>query len=123
MPRKMASSIVALLGVSFAVAAAAAELPGNWSAEVDGTAYNLIFDEEGGLSVIEDNEAVVVAEYEASGGELTINDLGGGKACQGDQSEATYSYTLDGGTLSLSAVDDGCSERAAYLDGTTFQAQ
>lgn len=123
MPRRLASPLIALLGISFAMTAAAAGLPGNWSAEVDGTAYNLIFDEEGGLSVIEDNEAVVVAEYEADDGELTINDLGGNKACQGDQSEGTYSYTLEGGTLSLSAVDDDCGKRAAYLDGTTFQGQ
>lgn len=120
MPRKLASMLIALVGVPFAVSAA--ELPGSWSAEVDGTAYELVFDEEGGLSVIEANEAVVVAQYEAGGGELTINDLGGKKACQGDQSEGTYRYTLEGGTLSLTLAEDDCSKRAAYLDGTTFQA-
>lgn len=119
MPRIFASMLIALMGVSIALAAD--ELPGSWSAEVDGTAYELVFDEQGGLSVIEENEAVVVAQYEAGGGELTINDLGGKKACQGDQSEGTYSYTLEGGSLSLTLAEDDCSKRAAYLDGTTFQ--
>lgn len=120
MQRNSVALLIVLLAVSFA--AGAAELPGSWSAEVDGTAYELVFDEEGGLSVIEENEAVVVAEYEAGGGELTINDLGGSKACQGDQSEGSYRYTLEGGTLSLTLADDDCTQRTAYLDGTTFQA-
>lgn len=120
MQRLSVTLLIALLAVSFA--AGAAELPGTWSAQVDGTAYDLIFDEEGGLSVIEANDAVVVAEYEAGGGELTINDLGGAKACEADEAEGTYSYTLEGGSLSLSLVDDDCSQRAAILDGTTFQA-
>lgn len=121
MPRKLVIALIALLGVSFG--AAAAELPGSWSAQVDGTAYNLIFDEEGGLSVIEDNEAVVVAEYDADGGELTVKDLGGAKACEADEAEGTYNYTLEGGALSLTLVDDSCGYRTSMLDGTTFQAK
>lgn len=121
MLHKPAIVFVALLGMSFT--AVAAELPGTWGAQVDGTAYDLVFDAEGGLSLIEENEAIVVAEYEAGGGELTITDLGGAKACQGDQAEGTYTYSLDGGTLSLTRADDNCSQRAAILDGTTFQAE
>ncbi len=120
MPRKLAIAFVALMGISSAVTAA--ELPGTWSGQVDGTDYDLVFDDQGGLSVIEDNDAVVVAQYEAGGGELTITDLGGAKACGDDQAEGTYSYTLENGALSLTRAEDNCSERAAYLDGTTFQA-
>lgn len=120
MQRNSVTLLIALLAVSFA--AGAAGLPGTWSAQVDGTSYDLVFDDQGGLSVIEDNEAVVVAQYEAGGGELTITDLGGAKACGDDQAEGTYSYTLENGALTLTRAEDNCSKRVAYLDGTTFRA-
>lgn len=113
---------IAIVFPLFSSAVPAAELPGTWSAEVDGTAYDLTFDDKGGLSIIEENNAIVVAQYEADDGELTITDLGGAKACQGDNAEGTYSYTLASGTLELSRVEDPCEKRAAILDGTTLKA-
>lgn len=116
------SVVVMMLLLAAPLTAGAAELPGTWSAQVNGTEYDITFDSNGGLSLVEANEAIAVAEYEADDGELTITDLGGAKACKDDQAEATYQYELSGGTLSLTSVDDPCQSRAAILDGTTFQS-
>ena len=67
-------------------------------------------------------EAIVVGRYEAGDSELTITDLGGKAACQGDRAEGTYRYELGGNKLNLTKVDDPCQKRSAILDGTTFQA-
>lgn len=117
--RKPAIGLIALLALP--MAAVAAELPGTWTAEVNGTAYDVTFDSEGGLSIVEEMEAIVVGRYEADDGEVRITDLGGKKACQGDKAEATYRYELSGQSLSLSKVEDPCQKRAAILDGSTFQ--
>lgn len=100
----------------------AQDIPGTWTTEVQGSEYGLTFDSQGGLSVVEDNQAISIAQYEAGDGQLTITDLGGAKACQGDKAEATYGYELQGGKLSLTAREEPCQKRAAYLDGATFQS-
>lgn len=104
------------------LAAFAAELPGTWTAKVNGTAYDLTFDSQGGFSIVKDMEAIVVGRYETDDGELTITDLGGKAACQGDKAEGAYRYELSGNSLTLTGMDDPCRSRAAILDGTTFQA-
>jgi len=112
------SLLMLLGGVS---QAGAAELPGTWTADVNGAAYDLTFDSSGGLSVVADNRAIAIARYEADDGELVITDLGGAEACQGDNAEATYAYELSESQLSLSKVEDPCEKRSDFLDGTTFR--
>lgn len=114
------SAIVFAVLLAAGLPAGAAELSGTYNAVVDGVEYGLIFDEEGNMSVVEDYDATVVAQYEADGTEITITDLGGAGACQGDEATGVYNYTGGTDSLSFTRVQDACEQRVRMLDGNTF---
>lgn len=118
---KSGSTLWAMLLVAAVSASAAEGLTGSWSAAVGEHSYDLTFDDANGLSVVRDNRAVVVAEYEIDGTEVTITDLGGSQACSGEQATGVYGFSVQDGAVTFERVSDNCEKRASVLDGNTFQ--
>ena len=71
--------------------------------------FRLVFDSAGGYHLVRNEKELVVGKYTVQGNRLTLVDVSGQMACQGDP--ALYIWKLTDAGLVLEAVNDTCRGR------------
>ncbi len=85
--------------------------PGRWDLELG---------DDNRFTVFRDSEVVVEGRYAVKEDQLEFTDEEGPLACQNGQATGSYGWSLDGKTLTLRLVDDGCEGRKAVLATQSF---
>jgi hypothetical protein len=109
------SCILALvLSVVGASTVAAADFPVGSYTLAD---FTLTFGDKGVFRVMKGEQLGVEGEYSVTGEQIKLTDKQGPFACANGQETATYTWKLEGDTLTLTKVSDPCDGRAQAISG------